>query len=95
MKATKWLRVSAAAKKDNERGKKEVDWEEVRRVIKIVERNGGEVINQPKKPRTFQLHERPGIKLLGYGDFLKTAGFVRTYSVEEIEEIATLRGAAR
>lgn len=76
--------------------KNKVDWDRVREIIKLIQRAGGEVVNRHKMPRTFKLPKRPGIQLLGYGDYLNRAGFMRQYSEEEIQEIEDLRiGGAR
>ena len=68
-----------------------IDWDQVRLTIDLIRRAGGEVVNQHKRQRTFQLPKRPGIQLLGYGDFLKRAGFTRQYSEEEKQELEALR----
>lgn len=85
-------KTSMAAKKDNTSAKpNKINWDRVREIIVLIRRSKGEVVNQHKRPRTFQLPKRPGIKLLGYGDYLARAGFVRLYSEEESAEIAALR----
>jgi len=76
--------------------KNKIDWDQVRLTIGLIRRAGGDVVNQHKRSRTFQLPRMPGIRLLGYGDFLKSAGFRRIYSEDEIKEIEALRiGGAR
>lgn len=86
-------KTSKAAKKDNTSAKpNKINWDRVREIIVLIRRAKGEVVNQHKRPRTFQLPKKPGIKLLGYGDYLKRAGFARIYSEDETKEIESLRG---
>lgn len=84
--------TSTAAEKANTSAKpNKIDWDRVREIALLIRRARGEVINQHKRPRTFNLPKRPGNKLLGYGDYLIRAGFRRLYSEEEMEELDALR----
>ena len=86
-------KTSTVAEKANTSSKpNKIDWDRVREIISFVRRARGEVVNRHRMPRTFRLPKRPGIKLLGYGDYLIQAGFRRLYSEEEIEERDALRG---
>ena len=85
-------KTSTAAEEANTSNKpNKINWDRVREIITIIRRARGEVVNRHKMPLTYQLPKKPGIKLLGYGDYLKRAGFTRIYSEEEIEEIHALR----
>ena len=85
-------KTSTAAEKANTSSKpNKIDWDRVREIITLIRRAKGEVVNRHKMPRTFKLPKRPGIQLLGWGDYLKRAGFRRLYSEEEMEEVRALR----
>ena len=85
-------KTSTAAKKANTSDKpNKINWDRVRDIITLIRRARGEVVNRHKMPRTFKLPKRPGIKLLGYGDYLKRAGFTRIYSEDEQSELEGLR----
>jgi len=85
-------KTSTVAEKANTSNKpNKIDWDRVRKISGLIRRARGEVINQHKRPRTFRLPKKPGIQLLGYGDYLIRAGFTRIYSEEEMEELEALR----
>ena len=72
------------------------DWDHIRETIKWLENRGADVINRPKRERTFSLPPRPGLRMLAAADCLiNYGGFRRTYTDEEMSELMDLRHPRR
>lgn len=68
------------------------DWNCIRETIEWLEARGAEVINRPKRERTFTLPPRPGLRMLAAADCLINYGsWRRTYTDEEMSELMDLR----
>ena len=75
----------------SQKKKRDPNWDDIRKKMKYLTKNGAIVINQHGSPRTVQLPAYPGLKLLGACDCLVNyGGFTRVYSESEIRERANL-----
>lgn len=71
---------------------KKPNWDKIRAMMEYITEAGGVVVNQHKKPRTFQLPHSPGLKLLAAGDCLTNyGGFVREYEEDELHRLQMIR----